>query len=108
MKSLMPLLSVVAGIFCLAAVVMAAEAPTRVRIAYPQAGTNISAQVGLVLENTDVLRKNGFAPELFAMSNGRDMKLALVSDKVDIIMTSEANFVVLLAEGFEAYGIASL
>lgn len=108
MKSLMQLLSVVAGLLCLAAVVMAGDAPTRVRVAYPQAGTNISAQVGLVLEKTDILRKNAFAPETFAMSNGRDMKLALVSDKVDIILTSEANFVVLLAEGFESYGIASL
>jgi ABC-type nitrate/sulfonate/bicarbonate transport system substrate-binding protein len=86
----------------------AAETPTKIRIAYPPSGTIISAQVGLTMEKTDLLRKNGFDPELFAMANGRDMKLALVSDKVDVIMTSEANFVVLLAEGFEAYGIASL
>ncbi len=86
----------------------AADAPTKVRIAYPPSGTIISAQVGLTMERTDIMKKNGFAPELFAMSNGRDMKLALVSDKVDIIMTSEANFVVLLAEGFDAVGVASL
>ena len=86
----------------------AAAVPTRVRIAYPENGTLISAQVGLTLGRTDLLRKNGFAPELFALSTGRDMKLALVSDKVDVILTSEANFVVVLAEGFPAYGIASL
>lgn len=109
MKSLMRLLSVVvAGLVCLAVTVIAAETPTMVRIAYPRAGTNISAQVGLVLEKTGILKTYAFTPEMFAMSNGRDMKLALVSDKVDIILTSEANFVVLLAEGFEAYGIASL
>lgn len=108
MKIMMYILSVVAGVFYLAGAAMAVETPTKIRIAYPRAGTNISAQVGLVLEKTNILGKNSFAPELFAMSNGRDMKLALVSDKVDIIMTSEANFVVLLAEGFEAYGIASL
>ncbi|MBT0665858.1 ABC transporter substrate-binding protein [Geobacter pelophilus] len=108
MTPLRLLLSIVAAFFFIAATAMAADAPTTVRIAYPQAGTNISAQVGMVLEKTDILKKNGFAPEMFAMSNGRDMKLALVSDKVDIIMTSEANFVVLLAEGFESYGIASL
>lgn len=83
-------------------------APTRIRIAYPQAGTNISAQVGLTLERTDILNRNNFTPEIFAMSNGRDMKLALVGDKVDVILTSEANFVILLAEGFNACGIASL
>jgi ABC-type nitrate/sulfonate/bicarbonate transport system substrate-binding protein len=98
----------IAVILCLRIATPAAEAPTRIRIAYPPSGTIISAQVGLTMEKTDILRKNGFAPELFAMSNGRDMKIALVSDKVDVIMTSEANFVVLLAEGFEAYGIASL
>jgi ABC-type nitrate/sulfonate/bicarbonate transport system substrate-binding protein len=99
---------VVAGFICFAVTAMSADRPAKLRVAYPQAGTNISAQVGLVFEKTDILKKNAFAPELFAMSNGRDMKLALVSDKVDIILTSEANFVVLLAEGFEAYGIASL
>ncbi len=86
----------------------AADRPTKVRIAYPPSGTIISAPVGLTMERTDILKKNGFSPELFAMSNGRDMKLALVSDKVDVIMTSEANFVVLLAEGFDAVGVASL
>ncbi|HAM53037.1 MAG TPA: hypothetical protein DCP92_20920 [Nitrospiraceae bacterium] len=98
----------IAVIACLRVAALAAEAPTRIRIAYPPSGTIISAQVGLTMEKTDILKENGFAPELSAMSNGRDMKIALVSDKVDVIMTSEANFVVLLAEGFEAYGIASL
>lgn len=108
MKYLIQFLVVAAGLLWFAGAGMAADAPIRVRIAYPQAGTNISAQVGMVLEKTDILKKNGFSSEMFAMSNGRDMKLALVGDKVDIILTSEANFVVLLAEGFESYGIASL
>lgn len=82
--------------------------PTTLRIAYPSAGTIISAQVGLVLEKTDILKKHGFASQMNSMSNGRDMKLALLADKVDFIMTSEANFVVLLAEGFPAVGVASL
>jgi ABC-type nitrate/sulfonate/bicarbonate transport system substrate-binding protein len=108
MKHMAKILSVIAGFLLLSALLSQAETPTKLRIAYPQAGTNISAQVGLVLERTDILKKNGFSSEMFAMSNGRDMKLALVSDRVDVILTSEANFVVLLAEGFESYGIASL
>ena len=86
----------------------AADAPTNIRIAYPENGTIISAQVGLTLERTGLLSQDGFAPRLFAMSTGRDMKLALVGDKVDVILTSEANLVLLLAEGFAACGIASL
>ena len=108
MNSAIRIISAIMGILFPAALSMAADAPTKIRIAYPPSGTVISAQVGLAMEKTDILKKNGFNSEMFAMSNGRDMKLALVSDKVDIIMTSEANFVVLLAEGFEAYGIASL
>jgi ABC-type nitrate/sulfonate/bicarbonate transport system substrate-binding protein len=105
---MMRVLSVLATLVCLGMPAFGGDVPTKIRIAYPQAGTIISAQVGLTMEKTDILKKNGFAPEMFAMSNGRDMKLALVGDKVDVIMTSEANFVVLLAEGFDAYGVASL
>ncbi|MCX5796100.1 MAG: ABC transporter substrate-binding protein [Elusimicrobia bacterium] len=99
---------IAAGLTLVLGSTLAAAAPTNIRIAYPENGTLISAQVGLTLGRTGLLRANGFAPELFALSTGRDMKLALVGGKVDVILTSEANFVVLLAEGFPAYGIASL
>jgi ABC-type nitrate/sulfonate/bicarbonate transport system substrate-binding protein len=108
MKRIIRFVLVVAALLSSVRSVSADESLTPIRIAYPPSGTIISAQVGLVLEKTDILRKNGFDPKLFAMSNGRDMKLALVSDKVDVILTSEANFVVLLAEGFDAIGVASL
>lgn len=94
--------------FCICSFQSWTAETTPLRIAYPSAGTIISAQVGLVLEKTDILKKHGFASQMSSMANGRDMKLALLADKVDFIMTSEANFVVLLAEGFPAYGIASL
>src|SRR4051812_2834446 len=67
---------------------------TPIRIAYPSSGTIINAQVGLIFEKTKILEQNGFSATLHPLSTGREMKSALVSGAVDVILTSEANFVV--------------
>lgn len=85
-----------------------AEELVPIRIAYPSAGTLISGQIGLILQRSDLLEKNGLEAEIFPMSTGREMKSALVAGQVDVILTSESNFIVLLGTGFPCYGIASL
>jgi len=77
-------------------------------IAYPAEGTIISAQVGLIFEKTDILKKHGFTAKSRAMGTGRELKTALVSGKADVIMTSQTNFVVLLGSGFDGYAINTL
>lgn len=42
------------------------------------------------------------------MGTGREMKVAMVSGKADVILTSETNFPVLLGEGFDATAVGSL
>lgn len=85
-----------------------AETLTPVSIAYPAEGTIISAQVGLVFEKTDILKKNGFQAQVRAMGTGRELKTALVSGQADVIITSQTNFVVLRGTGFEGYAIQSM
>lgn len=79
-----------------------------IRIAYPGTGTIVNAQIGLILEKTDILKKHGFDAKVRAMGTGRDTKTALVSGQVDLILTSEANFVVLLGEGYDAQALNTL
>ncbi len=81
---------------------------TEVRIAYPATGTIVSAQIGLIFEKTDILKKHGFESKVTGMGTGRESKMALVSNQVDVILTSEANFLVLLGEGFDARAINTL
>ncbi len=78
------------------------------RMAYPASGTIISAQVGQVLEHTDILKKHGFDAKITAMGTGREMKTALTGDQIDVMMTSESNFVVLRGQGFDAIAFSSL
>jgi ABC-type nitrate/sulfonate/bicarbonate transport system substrate-binding protein len=81
----------------------------KLRVAYPAEGTILSAQVGLVFEKTDILKKHGFAhSQAVAMGTGRELKTALVSGQADVIMTSETNFVILVGNGFDCFAINSL
>ncbi len=79
-----------------------------VRIAYPAAGTIVSAQIGLIFEKTDILKKHGFAATVVSLGTGRELKTALVSGRTDVILTSQSNFVILLGEGFAAKAVNSL
>lgn len=81
---------------------------TPVRIGYPAAGTIVSAQIGLIFEKTDILKKNGLEGSVMSIGTGRELKTALVSGRVDVILTSQSNFVVLLGEGFPAKAVNSL
>ncbi len=81
---------------------------TTIKIAYPSSGTIVNAQVGLIFERTDILKNNGFEGQMKPMPTGRELKMALVAGEVDLILTSEANLVVLLSEGFDARAIGSL
>lgn len=102
-------------IFLIAAVLLTttigiAAEPTaeKIRIAYPSVGTVINGQVGVVLEKTDLLKKAGLDSTVTSMALGKELKTALVSGNVDVIFTSESNFVVLLGQGFPCYAVASL
>jgi len=81
---------------------------TPIRIAYPALGTVVSGQVGNILQKTDILKNNGLLATITPMNTGKEMKVALVGNQVDVILTSESNFVVLLGQGFPCYAIASL
>jgi sulfonate transport system substrate-binding protein len=85
----------------------AAEAE-KIRIAYPSVGTVINGQVGVILEKSDILKKSGLDATVTSMALGKELKTALISGKVDMILTSESNFVVLVGQGFPCYAIASL
>lgn len=84
------------------------ESLKKLSIAYPSEGTILSAQVGLVFEKTNILKKHGFNATAVALGTGRELKTALVSGRADVIMTSETNFVVLLGNGYDCFAVNSL
>lgn len=86
----------------------AANEPVKMRLAYPSVGTVINGQVGVVLEKSDMLKKAGLDATVTPMALGKELKTALVSGNVDVVFTSESNFVVLVGQGFPCYAIASL
>jgi ABC-type nitrate/sulfonate/bicarbonate transport system substrate-binding protein len=90
---------------------MAATKPEKLiklNFAYPAQGTVISAQIGLILEKTDILKIYGFDATVKGMGTGKELKIAMVSDQADVILTSESNFVVLRGSKYEAYAISTL
>jgi sulfonate transport system substrate-binding protein len=84
------------------------KASTTINISYPLLGTIFVAQVGLVLEKTDILKKHGFDAKVTALGTGKELKVAMVGNKSDVILTSESNFVVLRGTQFEAYAFSTL
>lgn len=95
--------------FTITAANVAAAPPTRpLRLAFPSVGTLVSGQVGCILLKTDVLKRNGFEAKVVPMALGKELKTALVSGQIDVILTSESNFVVLVGQGFPARAVASL
>jgi ABC-type nitrate/sulfonate/bicarbonate transport system substrate-binding protein len=86
---------------------LAGAGPNKVRIGYPSAGALINGQVGLVLANTDILARNGLDAEVVPFLYGTQMQEALLAGKIDVALTSEANFVNLAAK-FPCKVIATL
>ncbi len=85
----------------------AAEKNTSLELAYPLLGTIVVAQIGLVLEKTDILKKHGFDAHVTALGTGKELKTAMMSNKADVILTSESNFVVLRGNKFEGYAFST-
>ncbi|MBC7538464.1 MAG: ABC transporter substrate-binding protein [Bacteriovorax sp.] len=80
----------------------------KLKFAYPALGTVISAQVGLVLEKTDIFKKHGFDATVKGLGTGKELKTAILAEQADAIFTSESNFLVLRANKFEVLAISSL
>jgi ABC-type nitrate/sulfonate/bicarbonate transport system substrate-binding protein len=86
-----------------------AHSEPSLHLAYPAEGTILSAQVGLVFEKTDILKRHGFnGAKIVSMGTGKELKTALVSGQADVILTSETNFIVLLGNGYDCFAINSL
>lgn len=84
-----------------------ASTPTSLEIAYPLLGTIVVAQIGLVLEKTDILKKHGFNAHVAALGTGKELKVAMMSNKADVILTSESNFVVLRGSKYECFAFST-
>ena len=79
----------------------------KIRIAFPSVGTVISGNIGVTLQKTDILKKHGFDGVLTPLPLGRELKEAFAAGQVDVIFTSEANFIVLLGQGVPCRAIST-
>ncbi|MGZ3692503.1 MAG: ABC transporter substrate-binding protein [Pseudobdellovibrio sp.] len=78
---------------------------TPIHIAYSQ--TVVNAQIGLILEKTDILKKNGFNAVVKGLPSGKELKTAMVAGESDVILCSESVYVVLRSSGFKAQAIST-
>ena len=84
-----------------------ASAAEEIRIAFPSVGTVIAGNIGAVLQKTGILKKNGYDAAVTPLPLGRELKEAFAADQVDVILTSEANFIVLLGQGIPCRAIST-
>lgn len=97
----------IAAVLLLLAPPARADASEKIRIAFPSVGTVISGNIGAVLQKTAILRKHGFDAAITPLPLGRELKEALAADQVDVIFTSESNFIVLLGQGIPCRAIST-
>ncbi len=76
--------------------VTAPQVKTKIRIGYPTMGALINGQVGCILAKTNILERNNLDAEVSGFLYGQGLRDALVTNNLDVILTSEANFVTLL------------
>jgi len=94
-----------AALLLLAASTRAAD--LKIRVAFPSVGTVIAGNIGTALQKTDILRRRGFDAEITPLPLGRELKEALAAGQIDVIFTSESNFIVLLGQGFACRAIST-
>jgi ABC-type nitrate/sulfonate/bicarbonate transport system substrate-binding protein len=70
-----------------------AEKPIKINFAYPVQGTVIGAQIGLVLEKTDVLKIYGFDATIKSMKSDKELQTAIVNGLADVMITTESNYI---------------
>lgn len=81
----------------------------KINVAYPALGTTYNGQIGTILEkNTDILKNNKLDAKVTPYGTGREMKVAMVAGKEDVMISSESVFLIMVGQGFDAYGISSL
>jgi hypothetical protein len=81
---------------------------TAIRVAFPALGTTYNGQIGTILQSTDILKNNKLDGKVIPYGTGREMKVAMVAGKEDVMISSESVFLILVGQGFDAYGISSL
>ncbi len=96
-----------AAVVLLLAASARAAAAEEIRIAFPSVGTVIAGNIGAVLQKTGIMKARGFDAAITPLPLGRELKEALAADRVDVIFTSEANFIVLLGQGVPCRAIGT-
>lgn len=81
---------------------------TKINVAYPALGTTYNGQIGTILEKTEILKNNKLDAKVTPYGTGREMKVAMVAGKEDVMISSESVFLIMVGQGFDAYGISSL
>ena len=82
---------------------------TKINVAFPALGTTYNGQIGTILQNNpEILKNNKLDAKVTPYGTGREMKVALVAGKEDVMISSESVFLIMVGQGFDAYTISSL
>lgn len=85
----------------------AAEKPIKIILAYPATGSVIAGQIGMVLERTDTFKIYGFDATVKSMSADEE-KAGIVEGKLDVIITTESNYVALTEKNAKVVAFSTL
>lgn len=88
MKSLVLLLVIV-----LSTSLTAAEKLIKLNLSYPQTGTAIGGQIGLILEKTDILKIHGFTSDIKRTKTIKELQTVIVEKSADVVITTEMSYV---------------
>lgn len=80
----------------------------KLNFAYPESGTVIGGQIGLVLEKTDIFKIYGFEAHIKRIQNEKELQKSMNDGLYDVIITTESNYVALTEKNATVTAISTL
>jgi ABC-type nitrate/sulfonate/bicarbonate transport system substrate-binding protein len=84
------------------------EKPIKFTMAYPISGPQVIAQIGLILEKTDILKTNGLDTFIKSVPTEKDALKDIAAGNVEATLCTETGFILLRGKKVDVYAVSSL
>lgn len=84
------------------------EKPIKINFIYPESGTVIGGQIGLILEKTDIFKIYGFVATIKRLKSDKELQTAMVDGSADVMITTESNYVALTEKNANLIAFSTL
>jgi hypothetical protein len=86
----------------------AKDSSININFAYPQTGTAIGAQIGLILERTDIFKIYGFKAKIQKLKTSSELQKTIVEGINDVVIMTESDYVALTEKNAKVQAISTL